>query len=98
MAIFFLGMILHPAVQEKAHQEIDRVVGRDRLPTIEDREHLPYLEAVFKEAFRWHTLAPFALPHVCSKDDIYEGYLIPKGAIMMPNVWSVLDLSWLVLV
>lgn len=86
LAIFFLGMITHPEVQAKAQEEIDRVIGRGRLPAFEDRENLPYVEAVFKEAFRWHVLAPQALPHVCSKDDICEGYLIPKGAIIVPNV------------
>lgn len=80
-------MITHPAVQAKAQEEIDQVVGRNRLPIFDDRENLPYFEAVFKEAFRWHVLAPTALPHVCIKDDICEGYLIPKDAIIVPNVW-----------
>lgn len=89
LAVFFLAMMTHPAVQAEAQEEIDRVVGRDRLPTYEDREKMPYVEAVFKEAFRWHVIAPFALPHVCTKDDICEGYLIPKGSIIVPNVWFV---------
>jgi cytochrome P450 len=51
---FFLMMVVHPAVQEKAQAEIDAVVGRDRLPTMDDRPLLPYLDAVFREMLR-HT-------------------------------------------
>ncbi len=51
-------MVLFPDVQKKAQAEIDNVIGQDRLPTISDRESLPYVEAVFKEALRWHTVVP----------------------------------------
>ena len=43
-------MTLHPEVQKRAQEEIDRVVGGDRLPDFDDREHLPYIEAVVKES------------------------------------------------
>lgn len=80
-------MTLHPEVQHQAHNEIDRVIGSDRLPNLADRGSLPYIEAIFKEAFRWHTLVPLGIPHVTTADDICEGYMIPKGAIMLPNIW-----------
>lgn len=80
-------MILYPEVQQAAKEEIDRVIGNGRLPNFNDRANLPYLEAVWKESFRWHTLAPMAVPHVTTEDDIIEGYLIPKGAMIVPNVW-----------
>jgi len=51
-------MQLYPEVQRKAQEEIDRVVGRDRLPTISDRPNLPYIEAVIKELLRWNPVAP----------------------------------------
>lgn len=82
-------MVLHPGVQQKAWEEIDRVVGGDRLPTLNDRENLPYVEAVLKEVFRWHPLVPMGLPHLVTQDDVFEGYLIPKGAIIIPNIWFV---------
>lgn len=50
-------MLLYPDVQREAQQEIDRVVGYDRLPSANDLDQLPYLEAVLKEAMRWHTVA-----------------------------------------
>ena len=55
---FFLIMLLWPDKQRKAQEEIDRVVGNDRLPDFNDRERLPYIEAVLKECMRLHTAVP----------------------------------------
>jgi hypothetical protein len=46
-------MILYPECQKRAREEIDAVVGLDRLPELSDRESLPYLESVVQEAFRY---------------------------------------------
>ena len=54
-------MVLHPEVQRKAQQEIDHVVGTHRLPNFDDRDHLPYLAAVYKEVLRWHTIGPMGI-------------------------------------
>lgn len=80
-------MILFPDVQKKAQEEIDRVVGTNRLPTIADRLALPYIEAVVKEVLRWHPVAPMALPHTSTEEDVIDGYSIPKGSILLANVW-----------
>lgn len=82
-------MTLYPDVQRKAQEEIDRVVGTDRLPGFEDREKLRYIDAIVKEVLRWHPVAPMGLPHVTSGEDVYEGYRIPKGALLLPNIWYV---------
>ena len=50
---FIAAMLLHPKVQERAHEEIDRVIGRDRLPDFNDRDSLPYLQCVMQEVFRY---------------------------------------------
>lgn len=50
--------MLHPAVQHKAQSELDKVIGRDRLPDFEDRPQLPYLDCVFKENLRWKVVTP----------------------------------------
>jgi cytochrome P450 len=55
---FFLMMVVHPEVQEKAQAEIDTVVGKDRLPTMDDRPSLPYLDAIFREIFRYSPIVP----------------------------------------
>jgi len=85
---FFLMMVVHPAVQEKAQAEIDTVVGMDRLPTMDDRPLLPYLGAVFREILRYNPVVPLSLPHAAMKDDVYEGFHIPKGAILIANLWA----------
>lgn len=51
-------MALSPEPMAKAHQEIDSVVGNERLPRFEDRENLPYVNALVKEVFRWHSVTP----------------------------------------
>jgi cytochrome P450 len=55
---FFLAMQLYPEVQRRAQEEIDRVIGNDRLPTLADRPNLPYIEVVIKEVLRWNPVAP----------------------------------------
>ena len=83
----FLLMMLHPAARKKAQEEIDRVVGSDRLPTYADREHMPYVEACIAEVMRVHTLGPFGGLRAAAQDDVYEGYVTPKGALVVPNMW-----------
>jgi Cytochrome P450 len=55
---FFLAVALYPDVIQKAHEELDKVVGRDRLPQISDKPSLPYIHALVKEVFRWHPPTP----------------------------------------
>jgi cytochrome P450 len=85
---YFLAASLRPEVQQRAQEEIDRVVGTDRLPTWDDRERLLYVEAVYKEVLRWHPVIP-GVGHSSTEDQEYRGYRIPKGAIIYPNIWFV---------
>ncbi|RDX53247.1 cytochrome P450 [Lentinus brumalis] len=87
---FFLAMTLHPEVQAKAVAEIERVVGTDRFPTAADRDSLPYLNAVYLEVLRWNNVAPLAIPHRLIEDDVHAGYYLPKGTIVIPNIWRML--------
>ncbi|KAI6017136.1 cytochrome P450 [Pisolithus marmoratus] len=87
---FFLAMTLYPEVQKKAQTEIDAVTRIERLPTFADRESLPYTEALVKEVFRWHATVAIAPPHRVTVDDIHNGYYIPKGTIVISNVWGML--------
>ncbi|KAI0917772.1 hypothetical protein AcV7_007098 [Taiwanofungus camphoratus] len=87
---FFLAMVLHPDIQAKARAEIDAVVGQDRLPTIADKASLPYVRSLITEVFRWHPAVPLGIPHALSKEDVYEGIYLPKGSLMIPNVWHML--------
>jgi len=67
------------------HEELDRVIGSDRLPTWEDRDQLPYLNAVICELMRWKHFAPFGLPHMTLEDTTCGGYNIPQGAQVLVN-------------
>ncbi|KAG2056782.1 cytochrome P450 [Suillus hirtellus] len=82
LLVFLLAMILNPGVQTKAHAEIDRVVGKDRLPDFNDRPALPYVEALLRETLRWYPVAPLGVPHATTTSDVYNGYFIPKGMAM----------------
>lgn len=86
-ASFVLAMTMHPEIQKKAQEELDRIIGPDRLPTWEDRDQLPYIDAILKETLRWNTATPLGVPHAVIQDDVYEGMLIPGGATVIPNIW-----------
>jgi cytochrome P450 len=58
MYSFFLALVLFPQVQRRAQAEIDAVIGRDRLPTFDDRPRLPYIDALCKELMRWQMVGP----------------------------------------
>jgi cytochrome P450 len=83
-------MTLFPEVQAKAQAEVDAVVGAERMPNIGDRERLPYCEALLTELLRWAPVAPIALPHAAAADGEFRGYFIPKGTVVMANIWCVL--------
>ncbi|KAA1476596.1 cytochrome P450 [Dentipellis sp. KUC8613] len=86
MAWFLLVMIAFPEAQKRAQDELDAIVGRSRVPTFADFEHLPYIQAVVKESLRWRTTVPVGVPHRSLEDDWYEGMFIPKGTICIANV------------
>ncbi|KAJ7485390.1 cytochrome P450 [Mycena latifolia] len=87
LSVFFLMMARNPEVQAKAQAELDAVVGNRRLPTYADREHLPYVDALCKEVFRYHPVATMGGPRRVMEDDIHGGFFIPKGSIVFPNIW-----------
>ncbi|KZV67837.1 cytochrome P450 [Peniophora sp. CONT] len=88
MSWWTLAMVAYPDAQMRAQREIDAVVGRARTPTFADMPHLPYTCAMVKEVLRWRTVAPLAIPHRSIEDDVYEGYFIPKGTVVIANVWE----------
>ncbi|KAJ7291647.1 cytochrome P450 [Mycena rebaudengoi] len=86
---FVLAMALNPQVQKRAQDEIDKIVGVDRIPTIADMADLPYIRAVMKETLRWHPSVPLSLPRRTAQDDIYNGFFIPKNTMVLPNIWAI---------
>ncbi|KAF5646140.1 oxidoreductase [Fusarium sp. NRRL 52700] len=84
---FVLAMLLFPDVQKKAQQEIDSVVGTERLPQFEDRHNLPYVDALIKETLRWIPVLPMGVAHTADDDIHYKDFVIPKGATFLPATW-----------
>lgn len=81
-------LINHPPLLEKAKEEVDRVVGRERLVEEADIGGLPYLQAIVKETLRLHPAACFASREAV-RDASLAGYRIPAGTALFVNLWSV---------
>jgi cytochrome P450 len=80
---------MYPEIQRKARDELDQVVGSDRLPGFEDRESLPYVQAILMECMRYFPVVPIGVPHRLLTDDYYNGYFIPEGTLVIPvRIWS----------
>uniref|UniRef100_A0A665TEK8 Cytochrome P450 2J6-like n=1 Tax=Echeneis naucrates TaxID=173247 RepID=A0A665TEK8_ECHNA len=85
-----LYMAKYTEIQEKVQAEIDRVIGQSRQPSMEDRPKLPYTDAVIHELQRISNIVPLSLPRVTKREVQLEGYKIPKGVTVIPNLTSVL--------
>ncbi|KAL1938292.1 hypothetical protein VTO73DRAFT_11743 [Trametes versicolor] len=86
--VFLLAITRNESALRRAQEEIDAVVGRDRLPDFADRDSLPYTNALLEEVYRWNPVLPMAIPHCVTVDDHYRGYDIPAGCMIIPNVWA----------
>lgn len=82
-------LIRNPRVQQKVQEELDRVIGLERVMTEADFSSLPYLQCVIKEAMRLHPPTPLMLPHRANANVKVGGYDIPKGSNVHVNVWAV---------
>ncbi|NWI22046.1 CP1B1 protein, partial [Crypturellus soui] len=84
-----LLLLKHPQLQHELQEELDRVVGRSRLPTCEDRPGLPRLEAFIYETLRYSSFVPLTIPHATTTDVELDGFCIPKDTVVFVNQWSV---------
>ncbi|KAL1747113.1 cytochrome P450 [Schizophyllum fasciatum] len=85
LVVFVLNMVLNPAVQLRAQEELDSIVGSERLPAFSDRSSLPHLEFVLQETLRWCPVSPLGVPHKSLEEDVYRGMCIPAGSIVYAN-------------
>ena len=67
----------------KVQEEIDRVIGRHLSPCMQDRSHMPYMDAVVHEIQRYIDLVPTNLPHAVTHDIKFRNYLIPKVKLFL---------------
>ncbi|CAC5368545.1 Cytochrome P450 2W1,Cytochrome P450 2C4,Cytochrome P450 2D15,Cytochrome P450 2D16,Cytochrome P450 2C1,Cytochrome P450 daf-9,Cytochrome P450 2F3,Cytochrome P450 2B15,Cytochrome P450 2C55,Cytochrome P450 2F1,Cytochrome P450 2C23,Cytochrome P450 2C9,Cytochrome P450 2F2,Cytochrome P450 2D1,Cytochrome P450 2D6,Cytochrome P450 2H1,Cytochrome P450 2C5,Cytochrome P450 2A8,Cytochrome P450 18a1,Cytochrome P450 2C20,Cytochrome P450 2E1,Cytochrome P450 2C25,Cytochrome P450 2A12,Cytochrome P450 2H2,Cytochrome P450 2C39 len=87
---FIVLLVNHPEVQSLMRREINDVIGTSRYPCMEERQKLPYTDAVLHEVLRFGCIGPLALPHGLTQDLNYKGYVIPKDSMLIPNLHSVL--------
>ncbi|XP_075209674.1 cytochrome P450 1B1 [Chanos chanos] len=89
MQWILLFLVKYPTIQTKLQQHIDKVVGRDRLPSVEDKSSLAYLSAFIYETMRYTSFVPVTIPHSTTCDVTIEGFHITKDTVVFINQWSV---------
>uniref|UniRef100_A0A1L8E4N0 Putative cytochrome n=1 Tax=Nyssomyia neivai TaxID=330878 RepID=A0A1L8E4N0_9DIPT len=86
---FLLQRLLHqPEILTKMQKEIDEVVGSGRLPELDDRINLPFVEATVREIMRFETLVPSSIPHKAMVDTTLLGYDVPKDCFVVPSLYA----------
>lgn len=78
----------YPDIQKKLQDEVDKVVDRSRLATMDDQSRLPYVMAFIQEVMRFTSFVPVTIPHSTTTDTSINGYPIPKGTVIFINQWS----------
>ncbi|KAI0784185.1 cytochrome P450, partial [Abortiporus biennis] len=87
---FLLVMARYPHIHCKAQMELDAHVRLSRLPDISDYDSLPYICTIVMEVMRHRPVAPTGLPHKLMEDNKYNGDFIPKGTVVIANIWAIL--------
>ncbi|XP_048350910.1 cytochrome P450 2F3-like [Sphaerodactylus townsendi] len=77
-------LLRHPEVEEQLHKEIDQVIGVNRSPCMEDRQKMPYMDAVIHEIQRFADIVPMGVPHTVTRDIEFHGYSLPKDLNIIP--------------
>ncbi|KAK7805785.1 hypothetical protein U0070_024076, partial [Myodes glareolus] len=90
MRFALLLLLKHPHITAKVQEEIDRVVGRQRSPCMQDRKQMPYTDAMIHEVQRFIDISPNNMPHEVTCDVKFRNYLIPKGTTILTSLSSVL--------
>nr|XP_034352099.1 cytochrome P450 2C13, male-specific-like isoform X1 [Arvicanthis niloticus] len=90
MLFALLLLMKHPHITAKVQEEIDHVIGRHRSPCMQDRNHMPYTNAMVHEFQRFIDIAPNSVVHEVTCDTKFRNYFIPKGTMVMISLTSVL--------
>ncbi|CAN8233128.1 unnamed protein product [Cochlearia groenlandica] len=87
---FVMAEVLNrPDIMKRAQQELDKVVGKDKIVEEFHIPKLPYTLAIMKETLRLHTILPLLIPHCPSKTTVVGGFTIPKDATIFINAWAI---------
>lgn len=81
-------LLRNPEKMAKTRAELKEVIGQRKSIQESDIPRLPYLQAVVKETFRLHPPAPLLVPHKAEADVEINGYIVPKNAQILINVWA----------
>ena len=85
----FNYLIRFPEIQNKLQEEIDSQVG-SRSPCLEDRNQMHYMDAFIHEVLR-HSCVVYTTPHATTETVQLEGFTLPKGTAVYPNVWWIMN-------
>ncbi|XP_052028288.1 cytochrome P450 2C50-like isoform X3 [Apodemus sylvaticus] len=85
-----LLLLKYPHVTAKVQEEIEHVIGKHRSPSMQDRSHMPYTDAMIHEVQRFINITPTGLPHEVTCDIKFRNYFIPKGTMVIASLSSVL--------
>ncbi|MED6187384.1 hypothetical protein PIB30_075932 [Stylosanthes scabra] len=78
-------VIKHPRVLGKIQEELDSIVGPNRMVIESDLIHLNYLRCVVRETFRMHPAGPFLIPHESLRDTTINDFHIPAKTRVFIN-------------
>lgn len=85
---FLMMLVEYPDEQEKIYKEIIEVIGPERLPTLEDKNKLPFTNAFMYEVMRFTDFFPLFPSLECTKETTLHGYKIPVGSLTLLNLYA----------
>lgn len=83
------ALIKHPRVMKLLQEELDSVIGKERMVMESDLPKLPFLDMVVKETFRLYPVAPLLIPHESMEDVVVNGHKILKNSRIIINFWAI---------
>ncbi|KAJ7627632.1 cytochrome P450 [Mycena polygramma] len=89
ISIVIMAAATFPEAQMRVQEQLDSVIGSGKLPTFQDEANLVQVTAFYLESYRWRPVSAGGFAHRATKDIIWNGYVIPAGASVYGNHWSI---------